>query len=45
MQIEYLHPNKINNYSKYFVLFNFNTFSFILVLQNNFSHSTLKIVL
>ena len=24
-----------------FVLFNFNTFSFILNLQNNFSHSTL----
>ena len=24
------------------VLFNFNTFSFILVLQNNFSHSTLE---
>ena len=25
-----------------FVLFNFNTFSFILVLQNNFSYSTLQ---
>ena len=30
-----------NNIIYYFVFINFNTFSFKLVLQNNFSHSTL----